>query len=136
MPHDPIDPLAQRRLLLPAAILLLLAEEPGHGYELVERLRPFGFELRGPGAVYRELRALEESGLARSTWSAPKTGPIPRVYELTADGQKALDVAAADAQGIAELVQNFGERHRDVVSNRPRRPRRIPAVTFATAADG
>ncbi len=135
MAHDPIDPLAERRLLLPAAVLLLLAEEPGHGYELVERLKPFGFELRGPGVVYRELRALEERGLARSTWSAPKTGPIPRVYELTPAGQKALDAAASDAKGIEELLQSFRERHRAISSTRGgRRSRRLPSVTFATAA--
>ena len=137
MPHDPIDRLAQRRLLLPAAILLLLAEEPGHGYELAERLKPFGFELRGPGSVYRELRGLEESGLARSRWSAPKTGPIPRVYELTAAGHRALDLAATDAEGIEEMLRNFRDRHQEVVATRPaRRPRRAPAISFATAADG
>jgi PadR family transcriptional regulator PadR len=137
MPHDPVDRLAQRRLLLPATILLLLAEEPGHGYQLVERLKPFGFELRGPGVVYRELRALEGSGLARSKWSAPKTGPIPRVYELTAAGHRALDQAAIDAEGVQELVHSFQDRYRDVVASRPaRRSRRLPPVTLAAAADG
>jgi DNA-binding PadR family transcriptional regulator len=133
-----MDRLAQRRLLLPAAILLLLAEEPGHGYQLVERLRPFGFELKGPGAVYRELRALEETGLARSSWSAPRTGPIPRVYELTPAGHRALDLAAEDAQGIERLVQSFRDRYRVVVGGRPpgRRTRRAPAVALAAAAEG
>ena len=135
MPHDPIDRLAQRRLLLPAAILLLLGEEPGHGYELVERLKPFGFELRGPGVVYRELRALEESGLARSRWTAPRTGPIPRVYELTPAGHRALDLAAAEAEGIEQLVRSFRERHRAVIECRPptRLSRRVASPALAAA---
>ena len=137
MAHDPIDRLAQRRLLLPATLLLLLAEEPGHGYQLVERLKPFGFELRGPGAVYRELRALEESGLARSSWSAPRTGPIPRVYELTAAGHRALDQAAEDVQDVERMIQGFRDRHRLVTGSRgARRSRWTQSVALAAAAEG
>ncbi len=75
------------RALLAPCLLLLLAESPGHGYELMERLKPLGFDWNGPGPIYRELRALEAANLVTSAWSAPKAGPVPRVYELTPAGR-------------------------------------------------
>lgn len=50
------------RELLAPSLLLLLAEAPGHGYELMDRLRPLGFDWGGPGPIYRELRTLEDAG--------------------------------------------------------------------------
>ena len=117
--------LVQRRPLLPSCLLLLLGEAPGHGYELAERLKQWGFELSGPGPVYRELRVLEENGLVRSTWSPPRSGPVPRVYELTAVGRKALDKAADDLTDLEQLLHEFQERHTALRSPRsePRRRR-------------
>ena len=43
-------------------LLLPLAEAPAHGYELMERLRPFGFDLSDPASVYKTLRQLEADG--------------------------------------------------------------------------
>jgi PadR family transcriptional regulator PadR len=111
MAHENNGRLVQRRPLLSSCLLLLLGEAPGHGYELAERLKQWGFELSGPGPVYRELRVLEERGLVRSTWSPPRSGPVPRVYELTAAGRKALDKAADDLIDLEHLLQEFHQRH-------------------------
>jgi DNA-binding PadR family transcriptional regulator len=120
--------LVNRRPLLPAYLLLLVAEAPGHGYELTDRLKDWGFELAGPGPVYRELRLLESRGLVRSAWSAPESGPVPRVYEITTDGRAALDGAAADVSGLEQLLADFQVHHqrlpRQRSSNRNGRPRR------------
>lgn len=102
--------LVQRRPLLTCCLLLLLAEDPGHGYEVTERLKQWGFDLAGPGPVYRELRLLEEAGLVRSMWSAPQSGPVPRVYELTDGGREALDRASTDLDGLRQLIDEFQAR--------------------------
>lgn len=134
MGHDAHDTLVQRRSLLPSCLLLLLAEEPSHGYELATRLRDWGFELPGPGPVYRELRALETSGLLRSVWALPSSGPIPRVYQLTAAGRRALDRAAADLVDIESLIQEFHDRHASL-AGRPGKGRgRNSSVSGAIAA--
>jgi len=101
----------QRRPFLPVCLLLLLGETPGHGYELTERLREWGFRLSGPGPVYRELRILEDGGLARSSWSETQSGPVPRVYELTPAGRKSLGEAAHDLEELSELLEEFQRRH-------------------------
>jgi DNA-binding PadR family transcriptional regulator len=101
-------------------LLLLLGEAPGHGYELTERLREWGFSLSGPGPVYRELRILEDAGLARSSWSETQSGPVPRVYELTAEGRKELDAAAHDLGNLSQLLQDFRRRHQALRTPRKR----------------
>jgi PadR family transcriptional regulator, regulatory protein PadR len=118
--------LVQRRPFLPGCLLLLVGEEPGHGYELTERLKQWGFDLTGPGPVYRELRLLEENGLVRSMWSAPQSGPVPRVYELTDEGRDALDGAATDLLDISRLLDDFQARHRRLPSSPPSPPPALP----------
>lgn len=120
--------LVPRRPLLPCFLLLLLAEQPSHGYEIAERLKKWGFELAGPGPVYRELRVLEENGLVRSAWSPARSGPVPRVYELTSSGRRALDRCAEEMNDVVALLSAFREHHSQLGAARaesaPRRRRR------------
>ncbi|HWC38338.1 MAG TPA: helix-turn-helix transcriptional regulator [Acidimicrobiales bacterium] len=79
-----------RHFLYPA-ILLLLAEEPRHGYRLMEPLVALGFGPVERPAVYRALADLERDGLI-SSWSEPaKAGSTRHVHAVTADGQEALE---------------------------------------------
>ena len=84
------DPPLPRNFLRPC-VLLLLRESPAHGYDLIERLRVFGFSRSDPGGLYRALRALEEEGLVRSGWQASASGgPDRRIYEPTRAGREEL----------------------------------------------
>jgi PadR family transcriptional regulator, regulatory protein PadR len=74
-------------------VLLLLREQPAHGYELLEalaQLLPDG-ERVDMGNLYRTLRALEDDGLVSSQWDYAAAGPAKRVYELTDAGRHVLD---------------------------------------------
>lgn len=89
-----------------------MAERGGHGYELVERLKPLGYEWAGkPGPTYGELRKLEEDGMVASTWDAAERGPARRVYELTDGGRAALRAAAADMAALGALAEDYGRRY-------------------------
>lgn len=112
MGHDFESDVAHPRALLAPCLLLLLAEAPGHGYELMERLKPLGFDWGGPGPIYRELRALETAELVASAWSAPRAGPVPRVYELTHTGRQSLDRCAANVINLTGLLNQFLGRHK------------------------
>ncbi len=118
------------RALLAPCLLLLLAESPGHGYELMERLKPLGFDWNGPGPIYRELRALEAANLVTSAWSAPKAGPVPRVYELTPAGREALERSAAGIAELQGLIAEYLARFRKVIAagRPPRSPGRRPVL--------
>lgn len=76
---------------LDALLLAVIAEEPAHGYAILERLRQRSagaFDLP-EGTIYPALHRLEEAGLLRSSWAAGATRRR-RVYELTAKGRRAL----------------------------------------------
>src|SRR3984893_2542991 len=88
----------QPKRFLQPCLLLLIAESPGHGYDLLERLAAFGFE-RDPGGLYRALRTMEGEGLVRSEWQLSSVGPGPRHYELTRPGAERLQTRAAGVGG-------------------------------------
>jgi poly-beta-hydroxybutyrate-responsive repressor len=88
-------------------LLLLLAEASAHGYELIERLRPFGFELSDPATVYRTLRQIEEHGLVRSRWELTERGPARRVYTITADGLELLAAWSETLRATRRVLEEF-----------------------------
>ena len=93
-------------------LLLLLAEEPAHGYELIERLRPFGFELNDPASVYKTLRQIEQEGLVTSEWELSSRGPARRVYSLTSDGRDLLEAWSLTLEKNREILGQFLSRYR------------------------
>jgi DNA-binding PadR family transcriptional regulator len=68
-----------------AAVLALLAEEPMHGYEMIQQLeeRTGGVWRPSPGAIYPALQLLEDQGLVRATAEGGK-----RRFELTDAGRE------------------------------------------------
>jgi PadR family transcriptional regulator PadR len=101
-----------RRFLRPV-VMLLLAEEPMHGYELMGRLKEFGIGQGGmdPSLLYRLLRVLERAGLAESSLDDSGSGPARKVYNLTPEGMEVLDMWAANLDEVSDLLGKFKERH-------------------------
>jgi poly-beta-hydroxybutyrate-responsive repressor len=92
-------------------LLLLLAESSAHGYELIERLRPFGFEINDPASVYKSLRQMETEGLVTSTWELSSRGPARRVYALTSDGRDLLEAWSITLDQNRAILGRFLERY-------------------------
>jgi len=102
-------------------LLLLLRERPAHGYDLLERLRPMGFNRDDPGRLYRALRSLENDGLVRSVWEKSSSGPDRRTYELTPEGTRSLHESAQALAATNELLAVFLSRYSDFVTREPAR---------------
>src|SRR5918912_997109 len=92
-------------------LLLLLAESPAHGYELIDRLRPFGFEMGDPASVYKSLRQMEAEGLVTSSWELSSRGPARRVYALSSDGRDLLEAWARPLEANRAILAVFLERY-------------------------
>ena len=76
-------------------LLSVLSRGPGHGYEVITRLRDGSdgaFELP-EGTVYPALHRLEEAGLLASAWEVV-AGRRRRIYRLTTAGEAALAAEA------------------------------------------
>src|SRR3954452_23905056 len=73
-----------RRGQIRTALLAVLAEEPGHGYDVMQKLedKTGGAWRPSPGSVYPTLQLLEDEGLVRSTERDGK-----RVFEVTDAGR-------------------------------------------------
>jgi DNA-binding PadR family transcriptional regulator len=105
------------RNFLQPCLLLLLMEQPDHGYELAARLRPMHDGEGDPGSVYRALRGLERQGLVRSEWSRSAVGPARRTYHITDDGVASLDDLADGLRTTRAAVQVFLERYARLVAH-------------------
>jgi len=87
-------------------LLAVLADSPGHGYELVERLRERSggvFEL-GEGTLYPLLYKLEANGCIESQWQAGTGQRRRRVYRITPTGRRQLHQRTAQWR---ELVRGM-----------------------------
>jgi PadR family transcriptional regulator PadR len=115
-------PALPRNFLRPC-ILLLLREQPAHGYELLERLGPLGFTRDDPGRLYRALRALEDEGFVKSAWEQSDAGPDRRIYRLTRRGLQHLHRTAKPIAEAREILGVFLGRYEEFVALQPKRAR-------------
>ena len=97
-------------------LLLLLREQPAHGYELHERLAPFGFGRDDPGRLYRTLRALEAEHLVHSAWERSESGPDRRTYTLTRRGMEALHGATQELVRTDAVLDRVLSRYSEFVA--------------------
>ncbi len=93
-----------------ACVLLLLAEQPAHGYELLTDLEALGAHCVDSGTLYRILRRTERDGLTLSMWEPAGSGPARRIYRLTSMGLGTLEDLAADLARTRELAERFVAR--------------------------
>ena len=120
--HIPTEPTPAQVLpknFLRPCLLLLLREQPAHGYDLLERLRPLGFNRDDPGRLYRALRALETDELVRSVWEKSTSGPDRRMYELTRRGMEELHDSAKALQATDAILAVFLSRYSEFVALDP-----------------
>lgn len=98
-----------------AAILALLAEEPMHGYQIIQVIseRSSGNWRPSPGSVYPTLQQLEDEGLIEP--AASESGR--RVYALTEEGRtaNAAETAPAPWEEASDEVDHDLVELRDLV---------------------
>lgn len=102
-PAVPLEKLTQ------PAVLLLLAQDKTHGYELIQKLNQMECidgELEA-ATVYRTLRRMEQDGLIVSKWEHGEFGPARRQYELTGEGWQALDHWAGGLKARMKQIESF-----------------------------
>jgi DNA-binding PadR family transcriptional regulator len=85
-----------RRGDIRTAALLLLAEEPRNGYQIMQEVqeRSEGAWRPSPGSAYPALQQLEDEGLIRSSEGGGRTG---KVFELTDAGRAHVEQRDPDA---------------------------------------
>jgi PadR family transcriptional regulator, regulatory protein PadR len=80
---------------LDAAVLAVVAENDGYGYDVLRRLRAAGMTEVGDASVYGTLRRLYRSGALTSYVMPSDEGPHRRYYGMTDRGRSQLEEARA-----------------------------------------
>lgn len=122
MPRKMCDPAPAGRLPIGAqrlnrfvvpGVLLLLAEEETHGYDLGARLAEFGFieHESDTALVYRALGTLSGDGFVTSRETPGEGGPPRKVYALTPSGRALLGEWNCVIEERVALLSRFLERH-------------------------
>lgn len=102
--------------LLEICLLLLLFDQKGYGYGLIEQLSEFGFtsDEMNMGSLYRSLRRLEDQGLVSSVWEEASAGPKRRVYTITELGRRELHnwipILKERKTRIEQLIRTYEEK--------------------------
>jgi PadR family transcriptional regulator, regulatory protein PadR len=108
---------------LEVCLLLLLYDEIGYGYGLIEQLVTFGFspEDLNVSTLYRTLRKMEGEGLVTSLWEESDQGPKRRVYEITSEGKQNLDqwikVLKMRKSRIENLIVHYDKKIENATSD-------------------
>jgi DNA-binding PadR family transcriptional regulator len=97
-----------------AAVLLLLAESPRNGYQLIQELaeRSQGAWRPSPGSVYPVLQQLEDEGLVVST-----AADVGRMYRITEAGTAYIESHRSEmgvpweeaANAVGQPAMEFGQ---------------------------
>ncbi len=84
-----------------AAVLALVAEQPRHGYEIIQEIaeRSSGAWRPSPGSVYPTLSQLEDEGLVRVEQADGR-----RVVHLTEEGTRYVEEHRAELDAVWESV--------------------------------
>ncbi|MEH0841885.1 PadR family transcriptional regulator [Micromonospora sp. CPCC 205711] len=76
--------------VLDLAVLAVLRDEDGYGYDILRRLRDAGLDEVGDASVYGTLRRLFAAGLLTTYVVPSESGPHRKYYALNAAGRDQL----------------------------------------------
>lgn len=90
-PATPDLPADWVRMVLPTAILGVVADQALHGYGIARTLGVRGLGTPRGGSLYPVLARLERDGLITAQWRAGESGPGRKEYTITDRGRERLD---------------------------------------------
>ena len=96
-----------RRGTLEYCVLALLRGQARYGFDLVRTLAQADGLITSEGTIYPLLSRLRRDGLVTTTWHESQSGPPRRYYELTPDGQEALELFTTEWERFTDAVDRL-----------------------------
>jgi PadR family transcriptional regulator PadR len=105
---------------LEVCLLLLLRDEEGYGYGLIEQLVYFGFkeDELNLSTLYRMLRKMEKDAWVSSYWEDGGPGPKRRVYLITENGKRELNHGIMTLRARKARITKVIERYEELNSSK------------------
>ncbi|WP_454051200.1 PadR family transcriptional regulator [Cellulomonas sp. Marseille-Q8402] len=95
--------------VLDVAVLAVVADEDGYGYDVVRRLRAAGLTEVGDASVYGTLRRLYSQGALTSYVVPSDEGPHRKYYGINAQGRAMLAAQRKDWRDFAGTMTRLLE---------------------------
>ena len=93
--------------VLDLAVLAVLREEDGYGYDVLRRLRQSGLEEVGDASVYGTLRRLYNAGALTSYVVPSEEGPHRKYYGLNDVGRRRLEESGEVWRSFADTMDTL-----------------------------
>lgn len=93
--------------VLDVAVLAVVADQDGYGYDVVRRLRAAGLEEVGDASVYGTLRRLYHNGALTSYVVPSDEGPHRKYYAINDAGRAMLDESTKSWRSFAEAIDHL-----------------------------
>ena len=93
--------------VLDVAVLAVVDDEDGYGYDILRRLRARGLEDGGDASVYGTLRRLYGAGALTSYVVPSESGPHRKYYGITPTGRAQLKRQRDDWDHFSTTVGNL-----------------------------
>jgi len=93
--------------VLDVAVLAVIRDDDGYGYDIVRRLRAAGIDEIGDASVYGTLRRLFAAGMLTSYVVPSEGGPHRKYYGINAQGRAMLAAHAADWNRFASTMSTL-----------------------------
>jgi PadR family transcriptional regulator, regulatory protein PadR len=101
--------------VLDLAVLAVLRDGDGYGYDILRRLRTAGLDEVGDASVYGTLRRLFQAGLLTAYVVPSEAGPHRKYYALNEAGRDQLARSSTVWKGFASTMDDLlsgGTTHR------------------------
>jgi PadR family transcriptional regulator PadR len=105
----PVDTTQLLKGVLDLAVLAVVEEEDGYGYDVVRRLRASGIDEVGDASVYGTLRRLYAAGALTSYVVPSDEGPHRKYYGINAQGRTLLARQREDWANFADAMNRLLE---------------------------
>jgi PadR family transcriptional regulator, regulatory protein PadR len=102
-----VDPSQLLKGVLDLAVLAVLRDGDGYGYDILRRLRSAGLEDVGDASVYGTLRRLFQAGHLTSYVVPSEEGPHRKYYALNAAGRAQLDSSSKVWHSFAAVMDGL-----------------------------
>ncbi|WP_446898428.1 PadR family transcriptional regulator [Clostridium sp. LBM24168] len=93
--------------ILEGCVLLIVLEDEIYGYEMIQRLKKYGFKEIVAGTVYPLLQKLEKQGYLSSKTKPSPEGPDRKYYCITSEGKIHCQDFIEQWNNLASNVNNL-----------------------------
>jgi len=93
--------------VLDLAVLAVLREDDGYGYDILRRLRASGLDDVGDASVYGTLRRLFQAGCLNTYVVPSESGPHRKYYSLNSAGRGQLESSSKTWRAFASSMNGL-----------------------------